>query len=352
MDNNNALNVLYRIFIKYYDIDDNFILYTLDINFREIKTFDGSFGLLSSISSLLQEQITLRTHEIKITYMNTLINLIDLKTFIYFCSCNILLDTSTYLTISKKSNISGDYEETEVLDMITANSSGMKPISKKLIVKCSVCSQFSDNDYYTKRLGPLYGPFKYSNCKYYAHFLCLLWLPKVYFADDQRIMNAGKEINRAKKERCSYCNIGGAGLACWMTCENKCIKAYHYLCAKSVGCYFNKTSYGILCPRHKKKYVIPDREELKDALIYKKENVDELMVCDVCKMTCDQDKFLVCGECKKSFHEQCVGYCSNENKIGINSNIIVEDDSEEGFIENNEKEYVCFNCKVNKEKNK
>lgn len=362
MDKENIFPLLH-VYIKLLNFPDKKPkIYELTINIKELKTFDGSFGLLSLISNELQIQITTKIYEIQMLYMNSWINIIDLKTFFYFCSCNIIEDQETYLQIKKKENISGDYEEEEVSEMIEANKISMKPISQNSIVKCSVCAQFSDNEYYTRRLGPIYGPFKYSNCKYYVHFLCVLWLPLVSISKSNKLVNAGKEINRAKKERCCYCHIGGAGLACWMTCQDKCSKSYHYLCAKSDGCYFNKNSYGILCPKHKKKYTIPDRDELKNGnvLFYKKEgniDEDEIMVCDICKMSCDQDKILICGDCKKKYHEQCVGYNSGNNGKSSNKRLIISDDIDEKeeneeIIEDNDQEYICFTCKKEKENKK
>ena len=111
----------------------------------------------------------------------------------------------------------------------------------------------------------LFGPFKYKNRSYYAHFLCI-----IYF-------------------KCAFCGEKGATLCC---CYNnttnysnplniKCKNRFHYLCAIKSGCVISIVTYNVLCPKHIK-YGFPQKienvqnEEIID--INKKE--EEKMIID------------------------------------------------------------------------
>ena len=134
------------------------------------------------------------------------------------------------------------------------NKINLKPINSSNKIICSICHTSSMDNHYIQRLGKIYGPFKYSNKKYYGHFLCILWLPNVYINNEGKLKNVETEIYRANKEKCSYCNIRGAGLGCLLITEGKCKNTFHYLCAFAAGCNVNKTSYELLCYKHKNKY--------------------------------------------------------------------------------------------------
>jgi hypothetical protein len=216
------------------------------------------------------------------------------------------------------------------------NKIKLKPINSNTKIKCSICKTFSTDKHYIQRLGKMYGPFKYSNKKYYGHFLCILWLPNVYINNEGNLKNVESEIYRANKEKCSYCNIGGAGLGCLLITEGKCKNTFHYLCAFAAGCNVNKTSYELLCNKHKYKYEFHNYLNYKNIKKIKdinNNNINEKnnLKCNICQINCE-DKFIECVNCKNFYHWDCIGYNPN-NKIIINDDEF-----------NEEENFLCLKC--------
>ena len=306
----------------------------ITINFNEINNLDGVNGFFSLISNKLQYQLTPNQYDIKIYHNKLFINIIDINQLFYFISSNILLNQLTQLFINVKPNC--DFSENFEDDIFQMNKINLKPINNnnnKII--CSICHTSSMDNHYIQRLGKIYGPFKYSNKKYYGHFLCILWLPNVYINNEGKLKNVETEIYRANKEKCSYCNIRGAGLGCLLITEGKCKNTFHYLCAFAAGCNVNKTSYELLCYKHKNKYQFhqylnyKNDKKINDNNCIEKKNI---LNCDICQMSCIE-RFINCTKCKRNYHWECIGYNPN-NKIIINDD---ENDNEE-------ENYICLNC--------
>lgn len=318
-------------------------VFEVNINFNNVKSFGGSDGLLSFLSNQLKIKVTAKTHKLEIYHNDSWLNILDIQTLYFFLSSNLLLEQETKFKLTPKETeaVNQQFEDEE---MIKLNNIDMKAIKPNKNIRCDICNQLSTDSYQTHRLGPMYGPFRYSQNKYYVHFLCALWLPKVWLSDTNKLVNVGKEVHRSRKSRCSYCGLKGAGLGCWLIETDGCKKKYHYLCAQSDECEFNRRSYGILCKDHKAKYKMPDTLQgaNPELTVLKKCSDEEAnktneVRCDVCLMSCDDD-YLVCAECKKCFHEQCVGYVNYKKKDKI-----VED--EVNNLKQEEEDYICPYCK-------
>ena len=129
------------------------------------------------------------------------------------------------------------------------------PIEKKIF--CSLCRK--NDEYFYKRLLKLFGPFRYKNKNYYAHFLCLIFIPEIEISEENnKFKNPGKIIHDYIGLKCAFCGEKGATLCCCynntqnycnplnLTCKNR----YHYLCAVKSGCVISSMTYNVLCPKH------------------------------------------------------------------------------------------------------
>jgi len=350
----------------------------IKINIESLKITLGLNDLYAYLSDIFQYQINPKTTSLQIYHMNTWLNLLDIKSFYFFISSNILQNQKTKIKILKKPHLESINEDE---DIIQTNETKDKPIIPNRKISCSLCHISSLDESKIERLGKIYGPFKNGNKNYYAHFLCAIWLPQAFInSKNGKFSGVGKDIKRARKIRCSLCGRTGAGIGCLLNEEKKCDKSYHYLCAFDDQCEFNKISYEILCKRHKGKFPfhrglkinhnnydydddddfdksdfennnfdkvnISDSEKFEKYEIGKKKigkikNVDEeILKCNICNMSCDQDKFVECEKCGKNFHEQCVGI-NSENNLN-NGNLKVVDDNDDDDIKN---EFICPSCK-------
>ena len=350
----------------------------IKINIESLKTSLGLNDLYSFLSDKFEYQINPKKTTIQIFHMDTWLNLLDIKSFFFFISSDILQNKKTKIKILKKAHLEIiNYDE----DIIQTNKTKDKPILPNKKISCSICHISSLDESKIERLGKIYGPFKNGNKNYYAHFLCAIWLPQAFInSKNGKFSGVGKDIKRARKIRCSLCGRTGAGIGCLLNEEKKCDKSYHYLCAFDDQCEFNKVSYEILCKRHKGKYPFHrglkinynnydyededydnsnfdnsnfDKVDISDSEKFEKYEIgrkkigekikdveEEILKCEICNMSCDQDKFVECGKCGKNFHEQCVGI-SNDNNLN-NGNLKVVDDNDDEDFKN---EFICPSCK-------
>ena len=342
-----------EIYVTYIHKDDNIKpkLIQQTIDFKQITTLEGTCGLLSHLSKNEFDQlpITPHTHIIEILHMNKWINILYLDSLAFFISSNIILNIPTHIRVTQRQNCI-NIEQFEMQDMINANQISMKPVSKVKSIRCDICFEYAKNEYYTKRLGPLYGPFRHGQKRFYCHFLCVLWLPRVSLNKTGRLLNVGSEVERSKREKCSYCGKMGAGLGCMFVTKGKCRKGYHYLCAKSVGCVMSQKVYMILCPHHLsfepllREYEKEMMEKEEEDGIKCKDGGEEVQVnkCPICLMLCkEEDETVICGKCKKEYHQKCVGY---QSSFATKDEKIIGDEDEEADIKLNE-EYYCDECK-------
>jgi hypothetical protein len=153
------------------------------------------------------------------------------------------------------------------------------------------------------KVGPFYGPVKKACKQYFFHELCVIWSPKVYLDDNDKLKNVQSEITRGRKTYCYYCGMLGATIGCYI---KACKNIYHYLCAKSLGCFLNDQDYIIFCPDHLHK------SNCKDLIIPApkknfESNIDNLsnMVCMICKSGQDEAKILLCDKCDCGVHTYC-----------------------------------------------
>ena len=365
----------------------------IKINIESLKTSLGLNDLYSFLSDKFEYQINPKKTTIQIFHMDTWLNLLDIKSFFFFISSDILQNKKTKIKILKKAHLEIiNYDE----DIIQTNKTKDKPILPNKKISCSICHISSLDESKIERLGKIYGPFKSGNKNYYAHFLCAIWLPQAYInSKNNKFTGVGKEIKRARKIKCTLCGRTGAGIGCLLNEEKKCEESYHYLCAFDAQCEFSKKSYEILCKRHKGKYqfhrglknhnnnindnnnnnnsennnninnnidddnsniINNDNDDYdinennnfeSDGFIGRKklgEKIryvdEEILKCEFCNMSCDQDKLIECSKCGKNYHEQCVGFNSDNNLINGNLKVIDDDDDDE--IKN---EFICPNCK-------
>ncbi|KAH7445535.1 hypothetical protein KP509_01G013700 [Ceratopteris richardii] len=87
---------------------------------------------------------------------------------------------------------------------------------------------------------------KRSGHLYHVHKNCAEWSPGVYY-EDKVAKNIPKEIARGHKMKCHVCGLRGAVLGCYL---KRCRKSFHYPCAHTIPCRWNKANYLVLCPEH------------------------------------------------------------------------------------------------------
>lgn len=95
----------------------------ISIDFNTLKSFDEHNSLLSIISKEYQIEITKKHFEVEILYIDKWIILIDLHSFLFFISSNILTEDETKIRITYKGSCKTVEYEDE--DMIRANELDM-----------------------------------------------------------------------------------------------------------------------------------------------------------------------------------------------------------------------------------
>ena len=367
----NNYTPFYKIYVYGEDNDDaEEILVNPKIN----CTLGGQDGIYSLISSKFNYQYTPMRHTMKIKFANNWYIINDINIYNFCVSGNLSSGENILVKILQNNvideNKKNDYDEYYNKDeeILKANNINYTPIPMEKNISCSLCRQNSEYSY--KRLLKLFGPFKYKNRSYYAHFLCIIYIPEIEISDKNVFKNPGKIINDYVNFKCAFCGEKGATLCCcYNNTQNysnplniKCKNRFHYLCAIKSGCIISIVTYNVLCPKHIK-YGFPQKienikgeetldnnkneeekmildeqnlEEKKDEQINEEENeknnaeIKIKKVCFYCNLIINEEESIKCEKCKNCFHESCVGISHNDNEYNVND-----------FDEN---QFICPDC--------
>ena len=367
----NNYTPFYKIYVYGEDNDDaEEILVNPKIN----CTLGGQDGIYSLISSKFNYQYTPMRHTMKIKFANNWYIINDINIYNFCVSGNLSSGENILVKILQNNvideNKKNDYDEYYNKDeeILKANNINYTPIPIEQNLSCSLCRQNSEYSY--KRLLKLFGPFKYKNRNYYAHFLCIIYIPEIEITDKNTFKNPGKIINDYVNFKCAFCGEKGATLCCcYNNTQNysnplniKCKNRFHYLCAIKSGCIISIVTYNVLCPKHIK-YGFPQKienikdeeildinkneeekmildeqnlEEKKDEQINEEENkktnseIKIKKVCFYCNLIINEEESIKCEKCKNCFHESCVGISHNDNEYNVND-----------FDEN---QFICPDC--------
>ena len=341
----------------------------------------GPDGIYSLISSKFEHQYTPMNHTMKIKFANIWYTINDINIYNFCVSGNLssgeniliklLINTINDNNENKYNikNIDNDEEENDNKDeyILEANKIENNPVPIEKKIFCSLCRK--NDEYFYKRLLKLFGPFRYKNKNYYAHFLCLIFIPEIEISEENnKFKNPGKIIHDYIGLKCAFCGEKGATLCCCynntqnysnplnLTCKNR----YHYLCAIKSGCVISSMTYNVLCPKHIK-YGFPYKENENEnneenkteeekientednieenednKIIEEKDNlvisIDNKKYCYYCKLIINEEESIQCTDCKNFFHESCVGISRKKDDYDTNEN------------ELDEKKYICLDC--------
>ena len=212
----------------------------------------------------------------------------------------------------------------------------LMPFQVKLVfeldkeVYCQFCTKSSKEEFYLKKCGPFYGPFKDGDKQKFVHENCALWAPNVFLDPAGKLKTVTKEIRRAMTIECSYCGEMGAPTCC---IGNGCQKQYHYLCAVNGGCYLDWQKYLLYCPSHlqdlSKKYDLTYEEIINQVDNDRKSNDSREAICCVCFSGLDEDKLVLCDSCAQAYH----AYCHDP--------VVIE------AIGDEKRKWYCKNCESN-----
>ena len=339
-------------------------------------TLGGQDGIYSLISSKFNYQYTPMKHTMKIKFGNNWYTINDINIYNFCVSGNLSSGENILIKILQNNvideNKKNDYDEYYNKDeeILKANNIKYTPIPLEKNITCSLCRQNSEYSY--KRLLKLFGPFKYKNKSYYAHFLCIIYIPEIEISDKNVFKNPGKIINDYVNFKCAFCGEKGATLCCcYNNTQNysnplniKCKNRFHYLCAIKSGCVISIVTYNVLCPKHikygfpqkkediKKEEILDDNKNEEENMILDDNNIDEKKeeqinneenknnnienkikkVCFYCNLIINEEESIQCEKCKNYFHESCVGISHNENEYNDNDNDM------------DENQFICPDC--------
>ena len=376
IDIDKNLTPYYKIYVYG---EDNDRIEEILIDPKTTNTLGGQNGIYSLISSKFNNQYTPLEHTMKIKLTNIWYTINDMNIYNFCISGN--LSSGDIIKIKLlKNNIIEDYNLNDGKEnynpdqeILNANKVKNNPIPSEKKYSCSLCRQ--NSEYLYERLLKLYGPFRYKSKIYYAHFLCLIYIPEIEISDNDTFKNPGRIISYYVGMKCAFCGGKGATLCC---CYNNtkdynnpfnidCKNRFHYLCALKSGCKISRMTYNVLCPKHirygyptkKEKNTNKDNNSNKEAnsiiiseKISLKSEEDEnnsqnnpiikginndiknkiKNMCYYCNLVINEDESIQCSKCKHYFHESCVGI-SNKNI-----------DSNEMINEENESNYICPDC--------
>ena len=363
----------YKIYI--YGEDNNKVEEIL-VNPKINCTLGGQDGIYSLISSKFNYQYTPMKHTMKIKFGNNWYTINDINIYNFCVSGNLSSGENILIKILQNNvideNKKNDYDEYYNKDeeILKANNIKYTPIPLEKNITCSLCRQNSEYSY--KRLLKLFGPFKYKNKSYYAHFLCIIYIPEIEISDKNVFKNPGKIINDYVNFKCAFCGEKGATLCCcYNNTQNysnplniKCKNRFHYLCAIKSGCVISIVTYNVLCPKHinygfpqkkvdiKKEEILDDNKNEEENMILDDNNIDEKKeeqinneenknnnienkikkVCFYCNLIINEEESIQCEKCKNYFHESCVGISHNENEYNDNDNDM------------DENQFICPDC--------
>ena len=363
----------YKIYV--YGEDNNKVEEIL-VNPKINCTLGGQDGIYSLISSKFNYQYTPMKHTMKIKFGNNWYTINDINIYNFCVSGNLSSGENILIKILQNNvideNKKNDYDEYYNKDeeILKANNIKYTPIPLEKNITCSLCRQNSEYSY--KRLLKLFGPFKYKNKSYYAHFLCIIYIPEIEISDKNVFKNPGKIINDYVNFKCAFCGEKGATLCCcYNNTQNysnplniKCKNRFHYLCAIKSGCVISIVTYNVLCPKHikygfpqkkediKKEEILDDNKNEEENMIIDDNNIDEKKeeqinneenknnnienkikkVCFYCNLIINEEESIQCEKCKNYFHESCVGISHNENEYNDNDNDM------------DENQFICPDC--------
>ena len=363
----------YKIYV--YGEDNNKVEEIL-VNPKINCTLGGQDGIYSLISSKFNYQYTPMKHTMKIKFGNNWYTINDINIYNFCVSGNLSSGENILIKILQNNvideNKKNDYDEYYNKDeeILKANNIKYTPIPLEKNITCSLCRQNSEYSY--KRLLKLFGPFKYKNKSYYAHFLCIIYIPEIEISDKNVFKNPGKIINDYVNFKCAFCGEKGATLCCcYNNTQNysnplniKCKNRFHYLCAIKSGCVISIVTYNVLCPKHikygfpqkkediKKEEILDDNKNEEENMILDDNNIDEKKeeqinneenknnnienkikkVCFYCNLIINEEESIQCEKCKNYFHESCVGISHNENEFHDNDNDM------------DENQFICPDC--------
>ena len=366
--------------------EDNDRIEEIYIDPKTTNTLGGQSGIYSLISQKFQNQYSPLEHTMKIKFANIWYTVNDMNIYNFCISGNLSSGDIIKMKLLKnnfieENNISNIKESINPdQDILYANQVRNNPIPPEKKYNCSLCRQ--NSEYLYERLLKLYGPFRYKSRKYYAHFLCLIYIPEIEISDKDTFKNPGKIINDYVGMKCALCGEKGATLCC---CYNNtqnynnpfnihCKNRFHYLCAIKTGCKISRVTYNVLCPKHirfgyptkkteeenennneiqidiindnnnKNEMIIEnEKEDNKNVEIIPEEsnnNNDEINKikknnCFYCGLVINEDECIQCSKCKNYFHESCVGI---SHKVNDNYGEIINDNDDE------EQDYICPDC--------
>ena len=363
----------YKIYV--YGEDNNKVDEIL-VNPKINCTLGGQDGIYRLISSKFNYQYTPMKHTMKIKFGNNWYTINDINIYNFCVSGNLSSGENILIKILQNNvideNKKNDYDEYYNKDeeILKANNIKYTPIPLEKNITCSLCRQNSEYSY--KRLLKLFGPFKYKNKSYYAHFLCIIYIPEIEISDKNVFKNPGKIINDYVNFKCAFCGEKGATLCCcYNNTQNysnplniKCKNRFHYLCAIKSGCVISIVTYNVLCPKHikygfpqkkediKKEEILDDNKNEEENMILDDNNIDEKKeeqidneenknnnienkikkVCFYCNLIINEEESIQCEKCKNYFHESCVGISHNENEYNDNDNDM------------DENQFICPDC--------
>ena len=371
---NQNLTPFYKIYVYG---EDNDRIEEIFINPKINNTLGGQEGIYSIISSKFGNQYTPMKHIMKIKFNGIWYSINDINIYNFCVSGNlssgdnilIKLLKNNFENINKNNNIDGIENNNPDEDILEANKIKYKPVPPEKQISCSLCRQ--NSEYLYNRLLKLFGPFKFRDKNYYAHFLCLIFIPEIQILDDGGFKDPpGRIINYYVKFKCAFCGEKGATLCCcYINTKNynnplniKCSNRFHYLCAIKSGCLISNVTYNVLCPKHIN-YGYPSKieekkeEEINQIIIdnnnddnenndnnennedekneeENKINISENEImknnsCFYCKLIINEEECLQCSKCKNYFHEACVGIKHNEDMKDNNMEI---------------EEFICPDC--------
>ena len=392
------LTPFYRVYV-YGEDNDKIEEIFIDPNVN--NTLGGPNGIYSLISAKFKNQYTPLEHTMKIKLANVWYTINDMNVYNFCISGNLSSGDVIKIKLLKNDFIDennlneGKENYNPDQDILNANKVKNNPVPIEKKIACSLCRQ--NSDYLYERLLNLYGPFKYKNKIFYAHFLCLIYIPEIEISDKDTFKNPGRIIYDYVGIKCAFCSEKGATLCC---CYNNtkdyenpfnlhCKNRFHYLCAIKSGCKISRLTYNVLCPKHIR-YGYPSKKSEQEKIenenkneVYNlekenstltendgKDNINEIIMideenednekennnnensndlnkkkknnCFYCGLTINEDECIKCKICANYFHKTCVGIKVN------NSHVILDDDDDD---DEDEKDYICPEC-LAKDKNK
>ena len=372
--NNNDINenlskeqtLYYRIFVYG---EDNDSIEEVFIDPEKTNELGGTNGIYSIISSVFDHQYTPMTHTMKIKLFTNWYTINDINLYNFCISGNISANEIIKMKLIKNVFSEENKGYNPDIGISEANKIKSLPVQPNKNIYCSLCKKSSTDEFLYNRLLKMYGPFRYKNRVFYAHFLCLIFIPEIQILDNGSLKNPGKNISYYVDLKCALCGEKGASICCCyinlnekmysnifkQTCKNR----YHYLCALKAGCQLNIFNYNVLCPKHieygfpikkenpNKDVIENENEKINNEINNENNNDNEINnnneinnkneinnennnnnenndedniekkkeICECCHLAVNFEDCVHCIKCLKYYHETCVvgGKINTEN---------------------------------------